>query len=194
VKLLRGAKDERLARRGRDRVKTFGVLQDESEEWLMRLMRRLVSAGWVLFSGDDRPVVLLTDEGRAVMDGRSPARLLLPERINLRAPRATLRPRAAGGLGHKRSAGDGTVARNAETAASLDDAALELFEALRAYRLSVARAEAVPPFVVASDRTLRDMARVKPKSESELLSVHGMGPVKAARYGAGFLSVLQARD
>ena len=43
-----------------------------------RLLRRCVSAGWVSFSGQDRPVVVLTDEGRAVMKGERPARLLLP--------------------------------------------------------------------------------------------------------------------
>jgi ATP-dependent DNA helicase RecQ len=64
---------------------------------------------------------------------------------------------------------------------------------LRAHRLSVARSEAVPPFVVASDRTLRDIARLRPRTESELLEAHGMGPVKAARYGAGILSVIAQR-
>jgi ATP-dependent DNA helicase RecQ len=59
--------------------------------------------------------------------------------------------------------------------------------------LSVARAEAVPPFVVASDRTLRDMARIKPRDETELLTVHGMGPVKITRYGEGFLGLLRER-
>jgi ATP-dependent DNA helicase RecQ len=87
-----------------------------------------------------------------------------------------------------------TVQRTAEAEASLDDATLELFEALRAHRLSVARAEAVPPFVIASVRTLREMARARPQSESELLSVYGMGPVKAARHGAGFLAVLRERS
>jgi ATP-dependent DNA helicase RecQ len=52
----------------------------------------------------------------------------------------------------------------------------------------------VPPFVVASDRTLRDMARIRPRTRADLLAVHGMGPVKAARYGEGFLGVLQTRS
>jgi ATP-dependent DNA helicase RecQ len=88
--------------------------------------------------------------------------------------------------------GEPTLHPTEEAEASLDDATLELFQVLRAHRLTVARAEAVPPFVIASDRTLRDMARVRPQNEQELLGVYGMGPVKAARYGAGFLSVLQA--
>ncbi|MEY4578705.1 MAG: hypothetical protein RL701_3408 [Pseudomonadota bacterium] len=185
VKLLRGQADERLTRRGLDQVRTFGILKSESEEWLTRLLRRLVTAGLVVFTGEERPIVILTEAGRAVMDGKQPARVLLPER----QPRSPGRERQRSAPG--RISSDSTAPRTPEAEASLDDATLEIFEALRKHRLSVARAEAVPPFVVASDRTLRDMARVRPQTESELLGVFGMGPVKAARYGAGFLQVLQ---
>jgi ATP-dependent DNA helicase RecQ len=196
VKLLRGAKDERLARRGLDRVRTFGVLSHESEDWLTRLIRRLITAGLVVFAGDDRPVVLLTEEGRAVMEGRQRARLILPERT----PRISRSSRRSGRVidsaapAPVRFPSEPRVQRTAESEAMLDEASLELFEALRAHRLTVARSESVPPFVVASDRTLRDMARTRPQNEQELLSVYGMGPVKAARYGAGFLAVLTQRS
>jgi ATP-dependent DNA helicase RecQ len=194
VKLLRGAKDERLERTGLDRVRTFGILRNETEDWLTRLLRRLVTAGWVVFSGDDRPIVLLTEGGRAVMEGRVPARLVLPERVG-RASRGIARSRGMRAQAERADAPRSNFSRGASDAeAALDDVSLALFEALRAHRLTVARAEAVPPFVVASDRTLRDMARARPSSERELLSVYGMGPVKAARYGAGFLSILQGRD
>ena len=205
VKLLRGQADERLTRRALDQVRTFGVLKDESDEWLTRLLRRLVTAGLIVFTGDDRPIVLLTEAGRAVMEGKQPARVILPARIvrrrersrgEARGEQARVRGAAAApapAQNHVRFDREPTVARTAEAEASLDDATLELFDALRAHRLSVARAEAVPPFVVASDRTLRDMARVRPQSEAELLGVYGMGPVKAARYGTGFLDVTRAR-
>jgi ATP-dependent DNA helicase RecQ len=195
VKLLRGAKDERLARTGLDRVRTYGVLRDESEEWLTRLLRRLVTAGWVVFSGDDRPLVLLTEAGKAVMEGRTPARILLPERVRP-GTRERKRSRAERSNGYaaisgatRRPVGETTVLREDDPLA--DESTRSLFEALRAHRLSVARSEAVPPFVVASDRTLRDIARLRPRTESELLEAYGMGPVKAARYGAGFLSVIE---
>jgi ATP-dependent DNA helicase RecQ len=195
VKLLRGAKDERLARTGLDRVRTYGVLRDESEEWLTRLLRRLVTAGWVVFSADDRPLVLLTEAGKAVMEGRMPARVLMPDRGTVASPSARKRGRSASGyfaasVSAPRAPGETTVVREEDPLA--DESTRSLFEALRAHRLSVARSEAVPPFVVASDRTLRDLARLRPKTESELLEAHGMGPVKAARYGAGFLSVIQS--
>jgi ATP-dependent DNA helicase RecQ len=195
VKLLRGAKDERLARAGLDRVRTYGVLMNESEEWLTRLLRRLVTAGLVVFSGDDRPLVHLTEEGRAVMEGRRAPQLLLPERARRIARSSARRRAAADGYAPEPARYRGeTLQRTPESENELDESALELFEALRAHRLSVARSEAVPPFVVASDRTLRDIARTRPRSQTELLGVYGMGPVKAARYGAGFLTVIESRS
>ena len=189
VKLLRGHSDEKLVRRGLDRVRTFGVLKEESEEWLTRLLRRLVTAGLVVFTGEDRPIVMLTEAGRAVMEGRQQARVLLPSRVTRRKGKG--RAAYGGSAAPVRFSSDPVMQRTPDAEAELDDAALEVFEALRAHRLSVARAESVPPFVVASDRTLRDMARNRPTTETQLLSVYGMGPVKAARYGAGFLEVVR---
>jgi ATP-dependent DNA helicase RecQ len=48
----------------------------------------------------------------------------------------------------------------------------------------------VPPYVVASDRTLRDVARLVPRDLAELEQAHGIGPAKASRYGAELLAVL----
>ena len=59
-------------------LSAFGTLSDESEEFLQALLRRCVTAGWVVFSSGERPVVRLTADGRAVMHGQRPARLLLP--------------------------------------------------------------------------------------------------------------------
>ncbi|MGH7384846.1 MAG: HRDC domain-containing protein, partial [Candidatus Rokuibacteriota bacterium] len=74
--------------------------------------------------------------------------------------------------------------------AELDTAALALFEALRRHRLAVARAEGLAPFIVASDRTLRDIATLRPRTHAELQLAHGVGPHKAERYGAGLLRVV----
>jgi ATP-dependent DNA helicase RecQ len=114
------------------------------------------------------------------MEGRSPARVLLPDRVERQAREGRRRAR---------SSEEPSVQREDDPLA--DESTRALFEALRAHRLSIARSEAVPPFVVASDRTLRELARLRPRTQNELLEAHGMGPVKAARYGAGFLSVIQ---
>jgi len=170
AKLLAGTEDDRLARWNLSTVNTFGALSDRKEAWITRLLRRCVTAGWVTFTGGDRPLVALTREGRDVMQGRRPARLLLPPE---RAPRPAKR-------------------RRAEVPAmdELDAAASELFEALRGHRLQLARDEGVPPYVIASDRCLRDLARQRPRSVDGLLLVHGIGPAKAERYGEGLLEVV----
>jgi ATP-dependent DNA helicase RecQ len=67
-----------------------------------------------------------------------------------------------------------------------------LFEALRRHRLTVARAEGIAPFMVASDRTLRDVAAMRPRTLDDLLLAHGIGPHKAERYGPGLLDVVNA--
>jgi len=177
VALVHGDGDERLQRAGLTATPTFGNLREHSQEWLTRLLRRCVTAGWVSFSGGDRPVVVLTEEGREVMKGTRPARLLLPSATGGRAATA---PRPA-----KRAAAAPAVAKD-----ELDVDGQSLFEALRAWRLGVAREAGMAPFMVASDRTLRDIARLRPRTPDELALAYGIGRHKADRYGAAVLRVV----
>jgi ATP-dependent DNA helicase RecQ len=173
VKLLRGTSDPRLERAGLHRTPTFGALRERSEDWVLKLLRRCVTAGFVDFTPGERPVALLTEAGRAVMKAERPARVVLPPRAVEPAPGP--RPaREAGQLDAGALAGQ--------------DAAL--FEALRHHRLLVARSQGVPPFVVAADRTLREIARARPCSLAELKLVYGIGDAKAGRYGQGLLEVV----
>jgi len=195
--LLRGADDPRLERSGLCATPTFGALRERSEEWLQRLLRRCVTAGFVDFLGAERPVALLTESGRAVMRGERPARLVLPPAARtLRGAGGGARggrgaDAGVGARGERGAAGAaGRGAHGAADAPELDAAGLALFEALRAHRLAVARAEGVPPYVVASDRTLRDIALLRPRDKSALLLAHGIGPAKAERFGDGLLAVV----
>jgi ATP-dependent DNA helicase RecQ len=185
VKLLHGDADERLERAGLTRVRTFGNLSDQPAPWLVALLRRCVSAGWVSFAGVERPVVTLTEDGRSVMKGERPARLLLP-------PPAARERAGAGGSAAilPTRVSDQAPGSGAASQPLLDAAALALFEALRRHRLAVARAEGVAPFIVASDRTLREIATLRPRDLAELQRAHGVGRHKAARYGAGLLEIV----
>jgi ATP-dependent DNA helicase RecQ len=175
VKLVRGEADDRLERAGLTKVQTYGNLREHPEAWLLRLLRRCAAAGWIGFSGGDRPVVLLTEEGRAVMMGTRPARVLLPPTgIAAPAPGAARKP-----------------ARPAGEDEELDAAGQALFEALRRHRLGLAREAGVAPFVIASDRTLRDIVGLRPRTLDDLAVAHGIGPQKLARYGDGFLRVIR---
>lgn len=178
ARLLRGADDLRLQRAGLDQTPTYGVLSEKQEEWILTLLRRCVTAGWVDFSGTDRPVVVVTDEGYDVIHERRPARLLLP------AADAGKRP-AAGAA--RRSGGR----KRAAVPSDLDPQGGRIFEALRAWRLETARDEGKPPYVVASDRTLRDIATLKPADMDELQLAHGIGPAKVEKFGDAILKVVR---
>jgi superfamily II DNA helicase RecQ len=64
------------------------------------------------------------------------------------------------------------------------------FDALRQWRLEVARKAEMPPYVVFHDKTLAEIARVRPVSLAHLAGVSGVGPAKLERYGAELLAVI----
>jgi ATP-dependent DNA helicase RecQ len=87
---------------------------------------------------------------------------------------------------------EGRAARPQADAIDLDPDTLAVFEALRRHRMERAREEGVPPYVVASDRTLREIAVLRPRTSAELATAHGIGPAKLERYGEGLLATVAA--
>ncbi|MEE3328072.1 MAG: ATP-dependent DNA helicase RecQ [Myxococcota bacterium] len=175
VALLRGASDVRLERRDLHRTSTFGILDQFEEDWITRLLRRCITAGWVDFFGGEKPVVALTEEGIAVMQGERPVRLLLPPLKKTGQPR-------------RRTASPRAIAPSDQ----LEPEDHVLFEALRNHRLEIARQQRIPPYRVASDRALRDIARLRPTDTVNLQLANGIGPNKAELYGEGLIQVVLA--
>ncbi len=180
-KLLRGEHDDRLVRTGLDATPTFGALAERDEAWIVRLLRRCVTAGWVDFEGGDRPVVVLTAAGHEVMTGRRPVRLELP-------------PAVVASAAEPQRSRSGRADRATGDEVALDAAATERFERLRGWRQLRARGAGVPAYVIAHDRTLRELARLQPRSAEELAGIHGMGPEKLRRHGSEILAVLGGAD
>jgi len=172
AEMLHGDQNDRTLRFGFTGLSTFGLLRDRSSEWVLALLRSLLAAGWIDLTPTDHPVPLLTKAGAQVMRGEIPARIVLPKERR----KANAAPR-------RRAEVDG--------AAELDPAARACFERLRAYRADVARQRRVPPYVVALDRTLVELATRRPTALSDLPSVYGMGPVRIEQFGAGFLDVVR---
>lgn len=79
------------------------------------------------------------------------------------------------------------MAEKAKQAITVDD---DLFETLRALRMSLAEKAGVPPYIIFSDQTLRDLAQIQPRSRVELLQVKGIGQSKLEKYGDAFLDTL----
>ena len=178
AKLLHGDSEPKLESSGLSQVSTFGILKDKPSSWLVSLLRRCVTAGWVAFSGGDRPILFLTQEGQQVMRGARSVRLRLPPESR--------KPLGRGDASERKRSRSGTAAPSAPLAEG-DEA---LFQALRSHRLALAREAGVAPYVIASDRSLRDLAAQRPRDLGQLLDVYGFGQTRAERYGAGFLALV----
>jgi DNA helicase-2/ATP-dependent DNA helicase PcrA len=104
-----------------------------------------------------------------------------------RTPRRT--ERHATRRGSRSSGGTAGVISGAS---DLDEQGRALLESLRAWRLARARAASTPAFVICNDRTLVEIADRRPSTSEELLSVHGFGEVKVARFGPELLAIINA--
>ena len=83
------------------------------------------------------------------------------------------------------------IADSSERAAKPDDAELPpVYRALKEWRLSRARSDGVPAYVVFHDRTLAEIATRRPETPAELAGVSGVGPAKLERYGTEVLATL----
>ena len=74
---------------------------------------------------------------------------------------------------------------------TLPEEAQALFEKLRETRLTLAREQGVPPYVIFHDKTLAEMALMRPQNNGDLSLISGIGESKRAKYGAAFLAVIQ---
>ncbi len=75
---------------------------------------------------------------------------------------------------------------------NLDGEEQELYESLKAKRLELAKAQNVPPYVIFHDKTLNQMANIRPSNKAELALISGVGEVKIEKYGEAFLEIILA--
>ena len=188
--VLRGSDAERVRALRHDALSVYGVLKEESDAAVRAWIDQLVAQGTLEMvervSGDRRfPIVEVSERGRAVLRGQATPRLT---RFWRDLPGGGPGPGPKGRKGKARRPAAATHAGDAWEGVDTD-----LFERLRTLRREIAQRENVPPYVVFSDATLREMARLKPADEAQLLDVKGVGETKLARYGAAFLAAIASR-
>jgi ATP-dependent DNA helicase RecQ len=178
--MLRGEKNERVVRLGLDKLSTFGVLEGRTMDEVMGVVRVAIAAGFVDLTTGDYPMPIVTELGWRVMRGDLAPRVRLPPRL---APRSRGRRRPATAFTPGAPDVVDPLVAVRET---------PLFAALRDHRAALAREAACPAYVVATDRTLAEIAIRKPASLLDLHEIHGMGPSRVAKYGDGLLEVVRA--
>ena len=175
VDVLRGSRSERVRSRGHDRLKEYGLLARLDKETIQDAIRQLIGQRFLRRTEDTYPVLLLSPEGREALEDDREIVLLEPRRQPMpetKGNRSSDKGAASGGAGELSS----------------EDAAL--FEALRDVRREIAARLSVPAYIVFEDTALREMARLRPQNDVELLEVRGVGKVKLERFGATFLEAI----
>jgi ATP-dependent DNA helicase RecQ len=140
---------------------------------LFAWMRQLIDQE-VLRPEGEYGVLKVTERGIQVLEGRAQAAVY-------EGPSAGKRKRS------KTRAKVESKERPASDAAPLDADERALFERLRTLRRQIADEHGVPAFMVFSDKTLRAMAKARPTTRSQMLSVKGVGLVKMETFGERFL-------
>ena len=178
IDVLRGKVTDKVTQRGHERLSTFGIGAEISEQQWRGVLRQLIALGHVASVGEFNTLEL-TDSARAVLRGEVPVMLRVP---------ADPPPRARKGA---RSSGSARSASAKPPPLPLDEPGLARFAALKAWRAEVAREHKLPPYVVFHDATLAEMAREAPDSLDALAGISGVGAKKLEAYGAELLRVLQ---
>ena len=182
IDVLRGKVTDKVTQRGHERLTTFGIGADISEQQWRGVLRQLIALGHVQSVGEFNTLEL-ADSARAVLRGEVPVMLRVPAEA---PPRSRSRA-ARGGSGARSGA-------SKPPPLPLDEAALVRFAALKAWRAEIAREHNLPAYVVFHDATLAEMARAEPESLDALGGISGVGAKKLEAYGQAILRVLQAGE
>jgi len=150
----------------------FGALREWEQERIRDLVSALVELGLVARGHSEKPTLSLSQNGRAVLAGDETCTVELEL--------------ASGSAPSPRRRSSARVPSGSE----LTGEALTLFDALRQWRLEIARRTEVPPYVIFHDRTLAELAQRRPTSTRDLAQVPGVGPTKLERYGPDLLAML----
>lgn len=185
VQVLVGSRSKEVLDTRLDRLSTYGLLSALGSDYTWALVNSLIRSGCLEVSEGQYPTLSLTSQGWAVMQGKdTPPIMMLPETPTRQPRRRTRSRRARAAVDEPATASDAT-----ETSAPVDDAVLR---ALRRWRqAAAARLGGLPAYLVYPDRTLEALARAKPQTAEELLTVKGIGPAKVRKFGGETLEVIR---
>jgi ATP-dependent DNA helicase RecQ len=168
VDVLLGNATEKIVQFGHVTVSTYGIGRDWTKKQWRSIADHALAAGLVAHHANGFGGLVLTDAARPVLRGEQRIMMKLPAVRESRRRRGAPAPGEAGRQAHG-----------------------ALFEALRHYRLELARAAGAAPYTVFHDRTLEEIAAQKPGSLDALARVYGIGAVKLEKYGATVLDIVR---
>jgi ATP-dependent DNA helicase RecQ len=169
VDVLLGDADERVKQFGHDKISTFGIGRDLGRSEWQSIFRQLVALHLLTPDGEYGSLKI-TAQGLAFLKNKS--ELQLRKHVGGKAKKRDRRPALD------------------SSSEPLNEPDHLLFDAMRAKRLELARAQNVPPYVIFHDKVLLELAARRPSSLAAMSQVSGIGQSKLERYGPDFLAVI----
>ena len=187
VAILRGSKAKDLIARHLDRCPSYGRLHDAPEARIRDVLSQMATDGFLSIAEGRLPIVGF---GQRAAETVAPEFRYEIKRVERKAAGAGTGVTSRADSSSKSAASDGP----ASGSYAPDDENETLFQKLRELRLSIARENSLPPYMVFNDRTLRDMARLRPITDAQFLAVNGVGDSKLAKYGKRFMKAIAGFD
>ena len=168
VKVLLGERDEKIRERQLDKLSSFGCLRNEREFHLRTLIDELIMDEVLELTDGQYPLVKPGPRAREALLGDEPIRVSFPreEARQIQKSRVKMKP-------------------------AVDK---RLLAKLIEVRRRIAEEQHVPPFIIFTNATLKDMAIKRPKTRMEMLNVDGVGENKMERYGMRFMAAIQTYE
>ncbi len=149
----------------------YGVLKDRTIVRLRQILNDLLVKEYLWLTPGDYPVLKLGEKGREFLQEKDSAQVFL--KLPKEQEKAETKQKAQ----KKRSVEDVKYP--------------ELFEILRQYRYQMAQKAHIPPYIIFSDKTLREMSTYLPVNREEMLAINGVGNSKYEKYGKAFENLIQ---
>ena len=162
--VLAGKRDERIRARQLDKLSAFGCLKAEGESNIRTMIDELIADDVLMMTDGEYPRLKAGPRAMEMLRGDEPVRMTLNS-PGEQTPKARVRPKS-----------------------TMDKA---LFSRLSALRREIAEEQHVPPFIIFTNATLRDMVQKMPGTKREMLRVAGVGEGKFERYGSAFLREIE---
>ena len=173
VKVLRGSKAQDLSYLNPESLPSFGMLDEVPEARIRDVLSQMATDGFLTIAEGCLPIVGFGPRAAETVAPEFHYDIKKIKRADARARRTP------------------DVSTPAVGSYVPDDGDEALFQKLRALRLDIARELGKPPYIVFSDKTLRDMVRVKPITDDQFLAVNGVGESKLKQYGERFMAAIR---
>ena len=169
IDVLRGKETAKVDQFGHQALTTYGIGKERTDKQWRSIIRQLLVQNFILVNEEQYGALQLTEKSRQIL--RSETKIFLREELVTEKTAKTTRAK--------------------RVPVEVAEADMDLWEALKACRKTLADDLAVPPFHIFHDATLKEMISLMPSCEADMLAVNGIGAVKFERFGEEFLAVIE---